>query len=372
MKCLRNESGSILVLATLMIVLLLIFVGMGLDTGWLAYNRAQGQPAMDAAALTGVTGIPTGDPNAIKTRIEELNLTNDYVKSLANPIDGTVNGPNVTLVKYDPATQTITQVGSLPAGANGIRVALEETNPYTTDTSGTSINTPTFLTPLLNLFGANVSSIANVNVSAVAALKALPSMPVVVTGCPALESTNPWCNDQVDATGNSVPKLCAGGCTSSGGVVTGTNCQLIRHPDPSDTAGWTNLMPSGPTSEDAVEELLDATKSCEKNNQFSSVGQPICLNNGNIPPLVKRVDELFGNDGWSQPEDCFLIPYVDQKISTINQCETLKGWATLCISAVQSKNPFAIYGDLSCPSDLFNTSTQCYKPVLLRDTKSGM
>jgi len=51
MRGVRNEQGFALVFATLMIVLLLVMVGMGLDTGHLVYVRSQGQPAVDSAAL---------------------------------------------------------------------------------------------------------------------------------------------------------------------------------------------------------------------------------------------------------------------------------------------------------------------------------
>ena len=51
MKRLDNENGTVIIFATLMIVLLLIMVGMGLDTGHLVYIRSQGQPAVDAAAI---------------------------------------------------------------------------------------------------------------------------------------------------------------------------------------------------------------------------------------------------------------------------------------------------------------------------------
>jgi Flp pilus assembly protein TadG len=50
----NNQKGSVLVFMTLMIVLLMIMVGMGLDTGSLVYIRAQGQAAVDAAALAAV------------------------------------------------------------------------------------------------------------------------------------------------------------------------------------------------------------------------------------------------------------------------------------------------------------------------------
>src|SRR4051794_34228544 len=44
MQPLKNARGNVLIFATLIITLLLIMVGMGLDTGHLAYIRSQGQP----------------------------------------------------------------------------------------------------------------------------------------------------------------------------------------------------------------------------------------------------------------------------------------------------------------------------------------
>ena len=61
MKAVRDERGFAMVFATLMVVLLLIMVGMGLDTGHLAYVRSQGQPAVDAAALAAASAIPSGN-----------------------------------------------------------------------------------------------------------------------------------------------------------------------------------------------------------------------------------------------------------------------------------------------------------------------
>ena len=66
MKFLKNESGSIIVFFTITVVLLLIMVGLGLDSGWLAYTRSQGQPAVDAAALAGASAVPTGSATEIQ------------------------------------------------------------------------------------------------------------------------------------------------------------------------------------------------------------------------------------------------------------------------------------------------------------------
>src|SRR5918995_540065 len=158
MKNLRNNSGSILVLATLLMVLLLVMVGMGLDTGWLTFGRSMGQRAVDMAALAGAAGLARGSAAAVKQNIE--GITNDYVKESSNSIDGTAGGNNVILVKYNPVTGAITPEPDIDK-ATGVRVALETTNPYTNVSSTSAINTPQFLMPLLNLLGFSASSSSN-------------------------------------------------------------------------------------------------------------------------------------------------------------------------------------------------------------------
>jgi Flp pilus assembly protein TadG len=388
MNFLRNESGSILIFFTLMVVLLLIMVGLGLDTGWVAYTRSQGQPAVDAAALVGASGVPTGSATEIKNRIEALNTKNDYVKSLSNPIDGTVNGPNVTLISYDFATGNITKVATV-GEANGVRVGLEQNNPYGGN-SGTAINTPLFLTPLLNWFGAGVSGTSNVDVSAVAVATAIPSFPVVITGCPGYTPSpgiDPWCEDTLDSDGNVVvAKLCAGGCTTTADGKKGTKCSLIRNPNPTDSAGWTNLQMSPPVSKSVVEEMLQTTQTCENAQPGVQAESNICLNNGNIPVLVSEIDSLFGpfnpvspND----PDDCFLIPVIGQDIAQITSCTPVKQFARICIREVfcpqcAEKPPQGgvyqqqVIADIECPYTPNLQTNGCFSNKLVRDAKSGM
>src|SRR5919106_1091223 len=189
MRRLKNQSGSIIVFVTLVVVLLLVMVGMGLDTGWVVYSRTMGQRAVDMAALAGAAGVAANDPGKVKANVETLNTTNDYVKASGNQINGSVNGKNVTLIHYDakatPSIQPATGVtGSSVGNANGARVALEKTNWVTTATSNTPINTPSFLTPLLNAFsGGSTPGSTNVNVSAVAVIESQTSLPFAVNGC---------------------------------------------------------------------------------------------------------------------------------------------------------------------------------------------
>ena len=96
-----------LVFVTLMMVLLFVMVGMGLDTGHLSYIRSQGQPAVDAAALAAVNALPTLDITEVNQRAGVLNYNsgsnpggNNYLSSPNNLIGAN----NVTLINYDSAT----------------------------------------------------------------------------------------------------------------------------------------------------------------------------------------------------------------------------------------------------------------------------
>ena len=165
-----NERGAVLVFVTLMIVILMVMVGLGLDTGQLTYVRNQGQAAVDAAALAAVSDLASANPAAeVQNRAVAYNSKNDYVESPTNPI----GNANISYVKYDYTTNTIANYNEPIATANGVRVALE---------GGRSITTPVFLTPLMNLFGIATAGTQNVNVSAVATIKAKPAIPIAIWG----------------------------------------------------------------------------------------------------------------------------------------------------------------------------------------------
>src|SRR5678815_1126234 len=102
MQPVKNQQGYVVVFVTLMVVLLLIMVGMGLDTGHLAYVRSQGQPAVDAAALAAASAIPSGNLSRVTDRGTNINpggtnpgTGNKYVNSPNNAI----NHKNVKLDK---------------------------------------------------------------------------------------------------------------------------------------------------------------------------------------------------------------------------------------------------------------------------------
>ena len=346
-KKLKNDSGSVLVFVTLMLTLLMVMVGMGLDTGWLTYGRSQGQRAVDAAALAGAAGLAKGDTASVKKNIEAL--TNDYIKAGANPINGTVGGNNVMLVKYDKATGNIVSEPDVNL-ANGVRVALEKTKPaaYGGGSSGTSIDAPLFLTPLFNLLGINTSGSADVNVSAVAVYSAIPGIPLALGGCNyELNAEIPF--DQAPS--------------SPGG----------------NNSGWTTYTVKETNTPDIVDRVKAITN-CQGGG-LVAIGTPICLGNGTQPPVLDAFNLLADPSGTK----CYFTPVIDP-IRTFNKCDQpIRAWAEICIKAVcappdSNKNPSCskkgskyILADVkNCNLSDSDRVGQCFRPALIREKAVGM
>jgi len=327
--------------------LLLVMVGMGLDTGYLAYVRSQGQPAVDAAALAAAAAIPSGDMTMVTDQAAKLNpgggnpgVGNNYVSSSSS--NHQIGSNNVTLVKYDHVTGSITTSGvtidpkaPLNVQANGVRVALENSNPYG-GTAGAAMKSPLFLTPLLNLFGNTTSNTADVRVSAVGVIRALPGLPIVVT------------DDR-----------CGGPTVTQ---------ELEFQNGLKSTGGWeTYYIENASTSE--VRNLWDSLPSCAGQpivdvgycgNVSNGVNQTIV--NGYLKPMFK-----------AEPDRCYLIPVVKQG-SALNQCQTITDWASFCPDKADPfPNTGLLKGTVTCGQSTWTSrDTKCYVPFLVRDTKSGM
>ena len=382
MQPIRNERGSVLVFVTLMMVLLFVMVGMGLDTGHLSYIRSQGQPAVDAAALAAVSALPTLLVNEVNKRAAQLNFNsgsnaggNNYLNSPNNLIDGT----NVTLINYNETAGTITAAGSI-ASANGVRVALETTNPYG-GTPNRAMKSPLFLTPLLNLLGQQTSGTQKVSVSAVAVQTAIPGFPVAISGCTLLADGKTCAPDCRPASA---------GCDAGGSGTEAspyTNCKLLQVDNSNNQdngkyqdSGWTTFtVPSA--NSPAIQALVRNNSTCG-NVAPIYVGSCIYLNNGQITPVLKEFKDVYSNnrDGFSgagtapYPNDWGVIPVVDSNINTFNQCQPVRSWAKFGIRDVliQGNDKYLI-GDIICNWDIHRSGgTGCYTTQLVRDKMSGM
>jgi len=341
MKPVRNEQGFALVFATLMIVLLLIMVGMGLDTGHLAYVRSQGQPAVDAAALAAASAIPSGNWSTVTDRAAKFNAGgsnpgtgNNYLNSPNNAI----NQNNVTLVKYDNTTGDFTTTGVDITNASGARVALENSNPYG-GTAGKAMQSPLFLTPLFNLFGQKVKNTADVSVSAVAVNQALPGLPIVVV------------QNKCNQVGDVILDFQAGGKS---------------------TAGWETYQIIN-ASTDQIRELWDKLPYC--------AGQP-AIDTGYCGNIANGVNSTIFNQNLkpmfkADPSRCYLIPVIPNG-GNLNQCQDIIDWAQFC--PAQGNNTAdafpsqgALKGTVTCgQSPWTSRDTQCYVQRLVRDKTSGM
>jgi Flp pilus assembly protein TadG len=341
MQPVKNEQGFALVFATLMIVLLLVMVGMGLDTGHLAYVRSQGQPAVDAAALAAASAIPSGSWPTVTDRVAKFNpggtnpgTGNNYLDSPHNPINHT----DVTLVKYDNATGEFTTTGVNINNANGARVALENSNPYG-GTAGKAMKSPLFLTPLLNVFGQATKNTADVSVSAVAVNQALPGLPIVVV---------------------------QGLCNRAGEVV------LDFQSGGSSTAGWeTYQIDNASTTE--VRNLWEKLPYC--------AGQP-AIETGYCGNVANGVNATIFNSilkpmFQADPSRCYLVPVVPSG-GNLTQCQNISDWAQFC--PAQGNNTAdafpsqgALKGTVTCgQSPWTSRDTKCYVQRLVRDKTSGM
>ena len=368
MRRLKNQSGSIIVFVTLVVVLLLVMVGMGLDTGWVVYSRTMGQRAVDMAALAGAAGVAANDPGKVKANVETLNSTNDYVKASGNPIDGSVNGKNVTLIHYDakatPSIQPATGVtGSSVGNANGARVALEKTNWVTTASSNTPINTPSFLTPLLNALsgGGSTPGSTNVNVSAVAVIESQPSLPIALNGC----DPN-WVNTNAELPWNQAP---SGGSTPN-------------------NSGWTTYFDNSVSVPDVI-ALIRKIAACQGTGG-ANVGDNICTNNGQQNPDLREFEILIGTNSDGTPK-CYLTPIIPSTSNFTGCSNTILSFAQICPLAVcgpgvngtknqhlctqpNSFGKYVLATVKSCGIMDRNAAgvSQCYSMHLVREPQVGM
>jgi Flp pilus assembly protein TadG len=335
MKAAGNERGSVIVFVTLMIVILLIMVGLGLDTGQLTYVRNQGQAAVDAAALAAVSALPSGDDTQVKSRAAGFNSINDYVESPTNKIGSS----NVSYIEYDFNTNTITNYAANIADANGVRVALE---------GATSITTPVFLTPLFNLLGIPTSGTQDVNVSAVATIISKPAIPIAL-----------W-QSKCPASGIAEVKI------------------QMQHPDQSadgnENACWTTFFDCSSGAPD-IKAGFQVAGSCSGNqiNGEIAIGSLICQNRGQVNTVLGEAEDFFMKTHQNR---WWLIPV----IAGGGNCDptnptAITNWAKIYPKIIdKSGNPKYIVADVECGPNLIYEDTQsslCSSHRLVREPGKG-
>jgi Flp pilus assembly protein TadG len=329
MQTVRNERGSVIVFVTLMVIILLIMVGLGLDTGQLTYVRNQGQAAVDAAALAAVSGL-TQNATQVENRAAAFNSTNHYVESPTNKIGSS----NISYVQYDYSTNQVTNYSASFATANGVRVALE---------GGNGITTPVFLTPLMNLLGISTPATRDVNVSAVAVISARPSIPIAM-----------W---QSQCNGNN----------------TVTKLKLLQqNPNSGENSCWTTYLDQSSGGSD-IKALFQATETCSGLPAGAvNVGTKIYENKGQVTSVYAVAEQFFMKD---HPGRCWFIPVIEGGKNCNNKDPTpIKDWAKICVTDVfKHGSDSYIEGDVTCNQSLHQPSESlCFSHRLVREHKIKM
>jgi Flp pilus assembly protein TadG len=324
-----------------MIVLLLVMVGLGLDTGQLTYVRNQGQAAVDSAALAAVSALPSRNAAQVEGRAAAFNTTNNYVESPTNKI----GSANVSYVTYDFTANNITSYSATIATANGVRVALEQAS------GGSAITTPVFLTPLMNLFGSKASGTQDVSVSAVAVITETPSIPIALwsTACPETD----------------------------GETKTGVQIKM-QHPDQKADGGenscWTTFFDCSSGAPDIKAGFTTAAE-CNGGGLTSgvSLGSLICQNRGQVNTVLNAAQDFFSaypSDRW------WLIPVIGGggNCDPTNPTK-VTNWAKIRPTGfVTTGNPKYIVADVICgqniPQEL--NSSLCFSHRLVREKAKNM
>lgn len=334
MSSVNNDKGSVLVFMTLMIVLLMIMVGMGLDTGQLTYSRATGQAAVDAAALSAVSALPGRVDADVKYRAAAFASNNNYVDSTNNPIEG----KNVSYVKYDFDTNQITNYSEPITTANGVRVALE---------AGNAIKTPAFLTPLFKLFGASAPGANNVNVSAVSVITSRPSIPIAL-----------W----------------SGMCPANGVEY---NVQIrMQHPDQkadgNENSCWTTFFDCSSGAPD-IKAGFTTAGSCSGSALFGNLalGSMICQNKGQVNSVLQEAKDFFA----AHPNRWWVVPVLsgggncdpDNPTGVVNFAKIYP------TDVVTTGNPKYIQAKVECGPELINDPelSLCFSHRLVREPGKG-
>jgi Flp pilus assembly protein TadG len=347
MKNLTNDRGSIIVFITLMIVVLMVMVGFGLDTGYMTYSRNTAQSAVDAAALAAISALPTRNPATVQARAAVYNSNNNYTGSSSNPIIST----NVSYVSYDYVSNTITDYNAPIATANGVRVAMETAN-------GRPVQSPAFLTPLLRLMGNSASSPNNVNVSAVATIQTRPAIPIALweTKCGTKVGTPPQYPLQ-------------------------PNVKIqMQHPakDNQDPAGenacWTTFFDCSSGAPDIKAGFTTAsTCSGASIDGNISIGSMICQNKGQVNTVLGEAEDFFLKTP-SNLNQWFIIPVLSGGGNCSPDNPTgVVDFAKIRVSAIdKTGNPKYILADIQCGQGLDSTdSSLCFTHRLVRENTPG-
>ena len=286
-----------------------------------------------AGHKSGVSGLTVSDAE-VKARAASFTSKNDYVGSPNN----TIGAANVSYVQYDFTNNTITNYSVPFASANGVRVALE---------SSSAVQTPMFLTPLMNLLGIPTSGTQSVSVSAVSVITSKPSIPIAL-----------W-------------------SSACNGITTVPNVHIKQqHPSKNDgdeNSCWTTYLDKSSGSPD-VKALFQVSSTCSGAavDGAIDIGTPIYQNKGQQNADYGVASQFFMTD---YPNRCWLIPVIDGS----GNCDAknpapIKDWAKICPTAVSKNGSHSyIQANVTCNQNIHDShdTSLCFSHRLVREPSKG-
>src|ERR1017187_129094 len=148
----RRDSGQVMVLFVLLMVVLLLFIGLGIDLGFSYITRANLSKAVDAAALLGASSLSSGTNNAQAVALSAFDLNYGVSgRDAADPhvdvqIFNDVNGNQVVHVTATVSINTffirvLPQWTTLEVGSDAEATRANVVMTLVLDTSGSMIPT---------------------------------------------------------------------------------------------------------------------------------------------------------------------------------------------------------------------------------------
>jgi hypothetical protein len=323
---LHSERGATLVYVALSSFMILLFLGLATDAGWLVWVRTQGKKRIDAAALAAgralVEQIPATRATKATTLANTFSGQNLVVDASTNPAN------TVTPMRFDLTTGVLTDLGSdwnpgeTGENCNAVKVT-------------TTIPTPVFFAGVRSFISGAAEAATNITVSAVAHL---PCPGLLMTAAAKLA---PIALEQCDfSTADCDPPS---GSQDLFKPSTSVDRVVFTTLGTGTCAGITNgpPYPRGLDPELKVGEPIDI------------VPAATCL-----PALEARYTSCTTTGQCSDPPDpncTAVVPIVECGASTV------VGFATLCFTKVVSGIP-EVRGSLECneyPSGAGGTSGAC-------------
>jgi Flp pilus assembly protein TadG len=328
----RNESGTVAIITAILMVVLLGFLALAVDVGHLATVKNELQNAADAAALAGARALVFKEG----AMVQKITPVPDppYCAQAINWAQNTINqsdAKNLTISSvqtgvWDWPNNTFTPSVICQAGVNAVHVVVQR---------DAASNWPV-ATWFARIFGVDT---VNASAQATAACGYLNEY---CDWAPIALTTDFYNNNQFPSESQLDTSY------------TPQNT-IMFYPDQGDDGGWclTTQNPTPPTLTNAIEN--PASNGCLSLDGTSTV----YLNNGNLVPGIRAVQEAIANSGDSYdptnpcdynpddplnstgPDPCWnvIVPVVQRDMTDqLNQQATVDRFALIRITGAYTPN----------------------------------